>query len=425
MPEHATIASARGRFWRISAGGVFFQGGAAAVDSATIIATLVQGLTGSVYAVGAATGILRFGWLFPQLFVAYFAQRRKRRMPFYVLGAFGRATCLLILAGLLAGADGLPTTFVVIGFFILWTIYAFVSGIVAVPYNDIVARSVRSERRSRLLAVRFFGGGLLALAVAALAHQLINALNFPMSYAGIVFAGACLLFASSISFVSAGEPEAPVPEVAASRFLAFLKEGVKVFRRDRRFRLFVYSQWLGGLVTMSLPFYVLQVIATQGDASQVGILLGAQTAGALLSNALWGWWGDTLGKRNLLQGVALLRAAPPLLMLAWTMLIAQFSAPALPGYMFVFALLGALGNGITIAMLGYLMEISPDDRRPAYSGYFNAIVAPAALLPLAGAVVVSFTSLSGVLMVSLGAAFLQYAALRRLRVTVPMEGSYV
>ena len=71
------------RFWRISAAGVFFQGGAAAVDSSTIIATLVHGLTGSPFAVGAATAILRYGWLFPQIFVAYLAQRRRRRMPFY------------------------------------------------------------------------------------------------------------------------------------------------------------------------------------------------------------------------------------------------------------------------------------------------------------------------------------------------------
>ena len=34
------------------------------------------------------------------------------------------------------------------------------------------------------------------------------------------------------------------------------------------------------------------------------------------------------------------------------------------------------------------MEISPDDRRPAYSGYFNALTAPAYLLPLAGGALV-------------------------------------
>jgi len=79
------------RFWRISTAGIFFQGGAAAVDSSTIVAALVYGLTGSPFAVGAAAAISRYGWLFPQLFVAYFAQRRQRRMPFYIFGAFGRA----------------------------------------------------------------------------------------------------------------------------------------------------------------------------------------------------------------------------------------------------------------------------------------------------------------------------------------------
>ena len=66
-------------------------------------------------------------------------------------------------------------------------------------------------------------------------------------------------------------------------------------------------------------------------------------------------------------------------------------------------------------MIGYLMEISPDDRRPAYSGYFNALVAPAALLPLAGAAIVEATSLTGVFAVSLVAAFLQFLIIRRLR----------
>ncbi len=78
-------------------------------------------------------------------------------------------------------------------------------------------------------------------------------------------------------------------------------------------------------------------------------------------------------------------------------------------------LLGALINGGTIAMLGYLMEISPDDRRPAYSGYFNALVAPAALLPIAGAAIAETVSLSGVFAVSLAAAILQYLTVRRLR----------
>ena len=201
--------------------------------------------------------------------------------------------------------------------------------------------------------------------------------------------------------------------------MGFLRAGVAVFRGDARFRLFVYAQWLGGAVIMALPFYILQATAVSvgawGGASVVAFLLGAQTAGALLSNALWGWWGDRHGKRSLFEGVAVLRAAPPLLTLVWVPIAGLWAAPPLAGFALVFMLLGALGNGYTIAMIRYLMEISPDDRRPAYSGYFNAIVAPAALLPLAGAAIVEATSLAGVFAVSLVAALLQYLAVRRLR----------
>ena len=85
-------------FWKITAAGASFQAGSAAVDSATIVASLVNHLTGSVYAVGAASAVLRLGWLLPQLVVGFLAQRVERRMPFYIVGAFGRASCCLTSA---------------------------------------------------------------------------------------------------------------------------------------------------------------------------------------------------------------------------------------------------------------------------------------------------------------------------------------
>ena len=184
---------ASGRFWRISTAGIFFQGGAAAIDTGTIVASLVNTMTGSAFAVGAAAAIVRYGWLAPQLFVAYFAQRARRRIPFYKFGAFGRAFCLGLVAALLLASEAVPAVVAIAGFFLLWTIYAFVSGIVAVPYNDIVARAIVPARRSRMLAVRFFGGGVLALLVAAVAHRLLDTLAFPHGYAAILLIGVGLL----------------------------------------------------------------------------------------------------------------------------------------------------------------------------------------------------------------------------------------
>jgi MFS family permease len=405
------------RFWRITTAGIFFQGGAAAVDTGTIVAALVHGLTGgSAVAVGAAAAIARTGWLIPQLIVGHLAQQRQQRMPFYKVGAFGRVACLMGVAGLVALAGDRPGAGAVASFFVLWTVYAFVSGIVAVPYNDIVARLIVPERRSRMLAIRFFGGGILALAVAGAAGRLLDSLPFPHGFAAVLVLGAALLSISALSFVSAGEPLAPPSPAGAESFVSFLRAGVVVFRTDRRFQLFVYAQWLGGTVAMALPFYVLQVTEARASTSDVALLLGAQTAGALLSNPLWGWSGDVRGKRSLLEVVAAAGAVAPFLALAWVAAGGFGPAVLLPWFAGVFVLLGATGNGGTIAYLGYLMEISPDDRRPAYSGYFNALIAPAALLPVAGAVLAEATSYAWVFAASGIAAMLQFLTVRRLRV---------
>lgn len=410
--RRAGLADPGGRFRRISTAGIFFQGGAAAVDPGTVLPALVHGLTGSALAVGAAVGIVRFGWLFPQLFVAYYAQRRSRRLPFYMLGAFGRVAGLAAVAAVLWLSESLPGGLAVGLFFALWTIYSFVSGIVAVPYNDIVARSIPSARRSRMLAVRFFGGGLLALAVAGAAHRILESLPFASGYAALLLLGAGLLLISAVFFVSAGEPAARVEPSHGEGFVEFLRAGVDAVVKDRRFRLFLFAQWLGAAAAMSLPFYILQ---TQRSALDVAFLLGAQTAGALLSNPLWGWWGDRRGKRELLGIVAAAGAVAPLLAIAWIASEGQWQAAALPYFGTMFVLLGAIGNGSTIAYLGYLMEISPDDRRPAYSGYFNTLAAPAALLPFAGGALAEAGSFAAVFALSVLAAVLQFALVRRLR----------
>lgn len=416
-------AEDRRRFARIGTAGIFFQGGAAAVDTGTILASLVDGLTGSSAAVGAAAAISRYGWLFPQLFVAYATQHRRRRMPVYALGAFGRVVALAAVAALVLSAGPTPGPAAIAGFFLLWTLYAFIGGIVAVPYNDIVARAVPSRRRSRLLALRFFGGGLLALAVAAAANRLLDAAAFPAGHAAVLALGAGLLLVSTLSFLSAREPEAPQPPRPVP-FGRFLGGGLEVFRGDARFRRFLHVRWLDGTAMMALPFYVVAAREAGLASAEIAILLGAQTAGALIGNPVWGWWGDRRGKRVLLVLTAGLAVLAPLLAVVWLGAGAGAAGLETPlaAFTLVFFLLGAVNNGGNIAHLGYLWEISPDARRPAYSGYFNAFAAPAALSPLLGAVVVEGLGLPAVFVASAIAALAQFLAARRLERDPAVEG---
>ncbi len=405
--------SDRARFKHVAVAGITFQAGSAAVDSSTIMSALVYQLTGNSVLVGAVTAILRFGWLFPQLIVGFLAQRAGSSMGYYMIGAFGRATCMALLAAALYFGAGWPPALLATVVMVLWTTYAFISGIVAVPYNDIVARSVPSNLRSRLLAVRFFGGGLLALGVVALADRLVGSLPFPASYAAIIAMASLLMFASSTVFTAMGEPETGGKGQAKPGFFDYLREGIEVFHTNSTFRHFVFAQWCGGAVLMAMPFYVVQASNSGFGLENVALLLGAQTLGALVSNLLWGWWGDSLGKVSLLRAIALGRVLPPLAVLALAQTGAETPLLAHAGVFFV---LGALANGLTIAVIGFLMEISPDDQRPAYSGYFNVITAPAFVLPLLAGVIASLFGLHAVFVISLLAALTQFAILRSIRV---------
>jgi len=413
--EYNGLNTKRSTFWKIAGAGASFQAGSSAVDSATIVASLVYQLTGSVFAVGAASAVLRLGWLLPQIVIGFLAQRADRRMPFYIVGAFGRALCLGLIALLLAAAADLPLVWVGAGFLGLWSLYAFVSGIVAVPYNDIVGRSIPSTSRSRMLALRFFGGGVLALAVAAVVHRLLAAEALLTAHALIFALASVLMLVSSLTFVSAGEPKAPRSSVSAfASFSDFVAGGWAVLRTDDRFRLFLFTQWLGAAALMALPFYVIAASELGLRTADVAILLAAQTAGSLASNAAWGRIGDRLGKIRLLETVGIVRLLPPLGALVLLTVADGNDGWSLFGFAAVFVLIGALVNGMTIAYLGYLMEISPDDRRPAYSAYFNAFASPAALLPLAGAAIVDLFSLWAVFAAALAAAALQLHLIRKL-----------
>lgn len=418
-PDAAQARSPRSRFWRIAGAGAAFQAGAAAIDSATVVASLVFQLTGSAFAVGFASAVLRLGWLLPQLAVGFLAERTNRRMPFYVFGAYGRAICAGLIGLTLWFGAGWSATVLATALLILWTLYAFVSGVVAVPYNDIVGRSIPSEARSRMLAWRFFGGGIFALGVAAFVRGTLEVLPNLQAYALIFALAALLMVVSSTLFVSAGEPAMPArrSELASPPGIAsFLRGGWEVLSRDARFRLFLYSQWLGGATLMALPFYVVAADRSGITAADVGLLLGAQTAGGLASNPLWGKLGDTAGKLPMLQIVALVRMLPPALVL----LLLGLDAGTY-GYMALFVAIGAMMNGVTISYLGYLMKISPDDRRPAYSAYFNAMASPAALLPLLGAGLVSFISIHAVFVAAILAALLQLLLLQRISRLSPGE----
>lgn len=389
-------ANLRWNFTWTALSGALFQFGAAFADTGTVVAVFVGRLTPSALAVGAAESIARYGWLLPQLFAANYAQGQRYRKPIYLVGGYGRAIFLALLAGILLLAPQITSRnsalSLLVVFFALWTLFSFVSGLAGVPYNDIVGRVIPSDQRSRLLAVRFFMGGTLAVGAGLFIRVILQRNGSLISY-GIIFgAGAIVLALSTGCFALVREPPASTSGERPG-FGPFLRDGWWVWRNDRRFRLFLWAQWLAGLSAMAIPFYIIQARRISGLAeAEAGTLVAAQMLGGLLLNPLWGWWGDRQGKLSLLKTVAGVSAISPILaiMLSFFPLLSPIGA--ILGYSAVFFFVGATLSGGIIADLGYLMEISPDNRRPEYSGYMNALVSPTRLLPFVAGVLVETIS---------------------------------
>lgn len=210
---------------------------------------------------------------------------------------------------------------------------------------------------------------------------------------GIIFgAGAAVLALSTVCFALVREPPAPL-ERDRPAFHVFLREGWFVLQGDARFRLFLYVQLLAGLTTMTFPFYIVQARRVSGlTEAEVGTLIAAQALGGLALHPLWGLWGDRRGKLSLLKALTAISAISPVLAIGPAWLAALPPVVTISGYVATFFFLGATLNGGIIADIGYLMEISPDDRRAEYSGYMNALVAPGRLLPLAAGALVDAVS---------------------------------
>jgi len=413
-----TVRAGRRNFVLAAASGALFELGASFADTGTVVATFLGRLTPGTTAVGAATTLARFGWLLPQLFAASYAQGVAYRKPIYLLGGSGRAVSLGALAAVLLLWDGLakaPTIALTL-FFAIWTVFSFIAGLAGASYNDVIARTISAERRSRLLATRLFVGGALTVGGGLLVRSVLESSSAPsLRPYGLIFgAGAIVLAASTACFAFIREPPAPVAG-QRSDFRVFLRDGIGVVQGDRAFRLFLYVQLLGGVTRMVMPFYVVQArVIGELPELEVGTLLAAQAIGGIALNPMWGWWGDHRGKLSLLKALGVTSAVSPLLAIVLPALSLSPEG-TLAGYALVFFFVGASISGEIIGDLGYLMEISPDDRRLEYSGYMNALVAPSRLLPFVAGALLAILSFQILFAVAVAAALLgRLAVVQRL-----------
>jgi MFS family permease len=377
-------------FWLVTESSAF-QTGMKWVDPAAVLPLFISHLTPSTVVLGLATVSMRLGWIVPQLPMAAIVGHRPRRAPYLRWGVFfGRIPLLAFVVYL--WLHGLQQPNITLWFMLIaYTFVALGNGVVAVPLQDITAKSIPPRLRGR-----FFGSIMLATAVTALGvgyavRWILGPAGpgLPRDYTILFTLMAVFLSISTLGCGMAREPVRPALD-AAETIRGLVTAALRMLKTKPEFRLLVLVALLGSGLSVSTPFYMVYATRDLGvPAEMAGIYIWAATLGVASFSMIWGHLNDRRGPRAVLRGAAGLLCLAPLLALALP-LAAEALASALPGarralpltFSSVFLAAGSTMGAFRMGVTNYLFELSSHEERPRYIAIVGTLSGPGALIPL-------------------------------------------
>ncbi len=368
-----------------------FMTGMAWVDPVAVLPLFVHALTPSTVLIGLVTTLQRLGYTLPQLPMAAILGHRPRRLPFLQWGVLlGRLPFLLFVAYLWVRGVGDPTVtiiFMIVGFVSV----AAGNGAVAVPWQDIIAKSIPSTLRGRFFGTMHFAAAVATFGVGFAVRWALgpNGPDYPLNYALLFTLSAVFFTISTIGCWIVREPIRPVLERPES--LRSLVAGApRLLRRRPEFGSLVIVALLGFGLSFSMPFYIVYAKTRLGVREEMaGIYIWAAVLSGAPLSLLWGHLNDRRGPRAVLRGACMLVVAAPLAALA-VPAITGLAASSFPGlrkalpytYAIVFLAGGSVWGPLWMGTNNYLFELAGHEQRPRYIALLNTLAAPRTLFPV-------------------------------------------
>ena len=353
---------------------VFFYTGMSFASLNTVLPAFARHLTSSNLLIGLIPCLSTLGWFLPQILIANFTQKLKRKkdlLAFTLLGVRIPWFFLFLAVTLLSSPSLLLITF-----FILYALFSFSRGIGAPAWQDMLAKLIPLRKRGRYFGWGNFLAGGVGIFAAFLSVYLLKSFSFPKNF-GLCFLFTLLTLAISyVSFFLIREPVSPVKNKESS-FREYFLRLPSLLKKDKNFSSFLISSIFLNCGAMATAFFAVHAMdrLTLPD-SQIGVFTLLLLTGQTISSILWGYLGDRKGYKLVMEaGIFLTIIA---------VLLAIFSSSI---YLFygVFFIFGWAFSASLIASFGVVLEFSTPEMRPTYIALANTIRAPfVSLSPLLG-----------------------------------------
>jgi MFS family permease len=357
------------------------------VDINSVLPAFVGQLTTAAPVIGLVSTIYRGSWCLPQLAAARLISDKPRKKPYVLAGLVGRVTFWITALALWAGLAQYPAAMLVV-FLVGLGLWAASDGLASVAWFDILARSIPLRQRGRLIGIAQCTSGLAGIGVGAAVGLILRNLAFPNSYA-LLFAMAGVAFIPSvIALTLIREPPAAADNTRSQ--LQSPGGWLRVLAADRTFLYLMLCRILVSVVDLASPFYVGHAKnVLRLPASVVGAFVVAQTMTGVVASVALGLVGGRHGPRTVIRIGSAAATVGPLFALAAHLAGGGWLACAYP---LVYVTLGILNSAWMLGFYNYLLEIAPDDMRPAYVGLGNTVMSIMTLAPVLGGGLLARTS---------------------------------
>ena len=346
------------------------------VSQQAVLPVFVKNIGGGNIALGLIPVFWTFGFNFPQVFIASYAQSLPRKKGLLLRTAMGQRLPWLLMAFIaffvLRSAG---STLALVLFFGLFTLAA-VGGSLNLPvWFDLIAKLTPVKARGRLFAARSIGGALLGILGGAVVSYVLGTFSYPENF-GILLLSAFVVMMLSYLFLTTLREETDSPSGHSRRDWRYILTAPVILRREREFRNYLVADGLLIVASMCNAFFAVHAIRKFGlSDAYAGMFTIAMMASMIVGSSIFGLLADRFGHK-----VNLVISSAATVVACMTALVAT-SAVA---YLIVFVCSAATVALATISRLPLIAELCPEEHRATSVALANLVTSPCILFGIAG-----------------------------------------
>lgn len=348
----------------LDAGFWFF--GDSFVAAYTILPVFMSTLTDSPILIGMIPALEGAGWFLPQLFLAKHLESKNRRLPLVLkLGIFDRVPYLFLALGAYLVLK-LDQKVAIVLFLLFYGIKVFFSGLVALPWQELIATVIPVSHRGRYWGFSLILGKLLGMFGAIIAGLMLAKITYPLNYAYMFLVGFICVAISYIFLSLNIEPE--INRQTFAKTINVWGRIKVILDANKNFAVFLVNRGFVFLSFMGLGFVTVYGIEKfHLPISYSAIFTAVMLIAEIVGFGIWGTIGDKDGYKRVIEVCNLFLIVG---------LVALLFVDSIWGLYIVFGIISFAHSGEFIADQNIAMEFGKEADRPTYIGMSKTLIGP-------------------------------------------------